>query len=126
MDKFEQAVAETTPDVINEWNDSENCIEWYRGSNTATGTFCQKRMINKIRKYAEQYPDLFQIVSEGPRSIVAHFPVSSIRIVHATPRELSEEEKERARERLEMYRESKRLEAELSEQESQIENEDDE
>lgn len=84
--------------------DTENCIEWLRGSTVATVTLVQKKHQNRIRRYAEKYPDLFQIVSERGGVMLAHIPTRSIRIQYVTPTELSEEEKEAARERLELYR----------------------
>ena len=43
---------------------NENCIEWLKGDTVATVSLCQKKLQNKIRKYAESYPELFQIEEE--------------------------------------------------------------
>lgn len=110
MDQFEKACEDVNKEYENDGMVvNENCIEWIRGSTIATISIVQGRLKSKIRKYAEEYPDLFQIVSERDGVIVAHIPTKSIRITHVTPRELSEEKREAARERLAAYREEKRL-----------------
>jgi predicted N-acetyltransferase YhbS len=87
---------------------TENVIEFLRGSKVATVTFTQGRYITKIKKLAEKYPDKVQIVAENKDgSIVAHIPVSAIKINIIEGRELTEEEKKIARERLRSYRESR-------------------
>lgn len=68
----------------------ENVIEWLDGQKTATGTFSQKKHINKIKKMAEERPDLVQIDWENADgSIVAHFPVSMVKL--RFPNEISPE-----------------------------------
>lgn len=87
--------------------DNENAIEFLRDQKIATGTFCQGRYVSKIKKLAEERPDECQITDENPDgSIVAHFPVSWVKI--APPREvnLTEEQKTVLAERLRSARRS--------------------
>lgn len=77
---------------------TENVIEWYTGNDTATVTFAQGKYKTKIRKLAEQYPNEVEIVAENKDgSLCAHVPLSYIRIMR--PRDVSEEERERLRQR---------------------------
>jgi hypothetical protein len=89
-------------------SNTENNIEFLRDAETATCSFSQGRYISKIRKLAEKYPDECEIVAENKDgSIVAHFPVKWIQITKREGREMTEEEKEAAAERLRLYRERK-------------------
>ena len=100
---------------------NENCIEWLKGDTVATVSLCQKKLMNKIRKYSEQYPDLFQIEEERDGVMVAHIPVGCVKITYISPREMSEEAREAARERLESYWEEKRMQEKLEEEEKKME-----
>ena len=76
----------------------ENVIEFYADDKRATVTFTQGRYVSRIRKLAEEKPDECQIVAENKdNSIVAHIPVRWIKI--SPVREVSDEQKEAARER---------------------------
>ena len=103
MNEFEKACSELEKDENYE-TDVENCIEWLRGSDRATVTFSQGRYIIKIEKLAEKHPDEVQIIHRNYNrggnvsSIVAHIPVSYIKI-NNTKRELTEEERAELRER---------------------------
>lgn len=104
MNDFEKACEEVEKD--RSWDaDCENAIEWIRNSDTATVMFSQGRYITKIEKLAEKYPDEVQITARNKTSIIAHIPVSYIRISKIT-REMSEEQKEASRERLRSYRQN--------------------
>jgi len=81
----------------------ENAIEWYNGQDTITVTLSQKRLINKVMKLAELYPKevrIDKINDDG--TVLCHMPLSYLKFQR--PRELSEEEKAKARERFEKYR----------------------
>ena len=79
----------------------ENAIEFLYGDKQATATFCSPRHINRVKKLAEQFPDECQVVVENPdSSIVAHFPVRWIRIQRPNESEMTEEQKNAARERM--------------------------
>lgn len=85
---------------------NENAIEFLRNAKMATVTFTQGKYISKIQKYAESFPDEVEIVAQNKDgSIVAHIPVKWIKI--SPPRQISEEQKEAARERLSKYWDNK-------------------
>ena len=95
-------------DIVN-----ENVIEFTRNQNRATVTFCQPRYVTKIKKLAEQYPEECQITAENDDgSIVAHIPTKWVRIQPGHGREMTEEEKDILRERLENIRKSKQEDGE--------------
>lgn len=76
----------------------ENAIEWLNGQETVTATFSQKRMINRVMKMAEEFPDEVQVQHiNKDNSIVAHLPLRYIRLQR--PRTYTPEEKEIARAR---------------------------
>jgi hypothetical protein len=83
---------------------NENVIEFLRGQQRATATFCsQNKLGNKVRKLAKEYPEEVQIVAENPDgSIVAHFPVKWVKITAPSKNrpEMSEEKKQELRERI--------------------------
>lgn len=84
--------------------DCENVIEFLRNSKVATVSFSQGKFMRKIKKLAEKFPDKVEITYESDRVVVAHVPTSAIRISVIEPREMSEEQKQAARERLAKYR----------------------
>ena len=76
----------------------ENVIEFLYNAKQATVTFTQGRYISRIKELAEKRPEECKIVhTNEDGSIVAHIPVSWIRV--SPPRELSDEVKEKAAER---------------------------
>ena len=81
----------------------ENVFEWLNGQDIVTVTLSQKRFINKILKLSKEFPEevrIDRINDDG--TILAHIPLKYVRI--SRPRELSEEEKELARQRLNSYK----------------------
>ena len=104
MKEFEQASNEIEQGRSYEF-EVENCIEFIKGSTTATVTFTQGRYISKIEKLAKRFPDEVKIChrnynSSGKiSSLVAHIPVSYIQISNRK-RDLSEEERKAIGERL--------------------------
>ena len=80
----------------------ENVIEFIKDDERATATFSQGRYKSRIMKLAKERPTECQIVAENKDgSLCAHIPVSWIKI---TPtRELSEEQREKSRERMLAY-----------------------
>ena len=97
MNDFEKACNEVERDRSFD-TECENAIEWIRDSDRATVTFSQGRFITKIEKLAKKYPDEVQIVARNKGSILAHIPVSYIKINNRS-HNLSEEEREMLRER---------------------------
>lgn len=84
-------------------NFKENVIEFIQNEKTATVSFCQGRYITRIKELAKKKPDECQITNTNPDgSIVAHIPVSWIRI---NPNmELSDERREEMAERMRQLR----------------------
>lgn len=95
MTAFEKAADETDSAVYTGEAVQESCIEWIRGSQTATVTFPKSRFSTRVTMLAEKYPDEVQICHVNKDgSIVAHIPVKYIKIYRPSVRELTEEEKE--------------------------------
>lgn len=81
----------------------ECAIEWLKGDKVATVTFPGNNRYNsRVRKLAEDYPEDVKIRHENQDgSIVATIPVSFIKIYPKSKgREMTDEEKEAARERM--------------------------
>ena len=84
------------------------------------------RMNTKIRKLAEQYPDEVKIAYENnDGSIVAHLPKSAIKISIRKGRQMTDEQKEAARQRIMEYHRRK-SEGEFDEELEALEDELDE
>lgn len=92
-------------------NVTENVIEFLRGQQRATATFCsQNKLGNKVRKLAKEYPEEVQIVAENPDgSIVAHFPSKWVKIMAPSKNrsEMSEEKKQELREQIKKINEQR-------------------
>lgn len=101
LKKFEEVSDKLNKNIQSD-NEVENVIEWVKGNDKATVCFSQKRMISKIKKLAEKFPDEIEIVAENENqtSIIAHIPVKAIKINLSNKRIMSDEEKEAARDRL--------------------------
>lgn len=83
--------------------DKENVIEFMLDEKTATVTFTQGRYITRIKNLAKEKPDECKITyTNRDGSIVAHIPVSWIRINPTM--ELSEERKKELSERMRKLR----------------------
>lgn len=97
MNEFEIACNEVDGDS----NSPECVIEWLRNNKTATVTFPNNtRFKTKIIKLAEQFPNEVQIRHVNKDgSIIAHIPVSYIKI-NRSKIELTEEQKKERAERL--------------------------
>lgn len=87
---------------------NENVIEFLRDAERATATFTQGRFKNKIRELAKEYPDECEIVCENDDgSMVAHIPVSWVRVRPPRIVDITEERKEELRKQLEKCRAEK-------------------
>jgi len=88
----------------------DNVFEWYTGEKVAGVTFSQRKWINKVKKYAEDYPDDVVIEAENDDgSIFAKIPVSWFKMSPPKKgREFTEEEKAAAAERLALAREKRK------------------
>ena len=80
----------------------ENVIEWYTGNDTITVTLTQQRFINKVRKLAETNANVTIDAENEDGSVLAHIPLNFLRI--SAPRQMSEEQKAEASERLKLMR----------------------
>ena len=76
----------------------ENSIEWYTGDTHATLSLTNKKYITRIKKLQARFPDAVDFVENPDLSICAHIPLSYLKI--NAPRQLSEEAKQAASERL--------------------------
>jgi hypothetical protein len=82
---------------------NENVIEWLTGDGTVTLSLSQRKYINKIYKLKEKNPDEVRIVTENKDgSIVVKLPLKYIKI--SGPRQMTEEQRNQARERFKKYR----------------------
>ena len=100
MMQFDAAANEIDKDLYTGQSVQENCIEWIKGSKTATVTFPKGRFTTKISKLAEQFPDEVQIChTNSDGSIVAHIPVKYIKIGRPKQVNYTEEQREELRER---------------------------
>lgn len=80
----------------------DNCVEYLNGSQIATFTFSQKKMVNKMLKFAESHPDEVDVIINPDGTMFGHIPVDWLKI--SPKRKVSEAQKEAARERLEKIR----------------------
>ena len=79
----------------------ENELEWLRGQKVIAGTLCKGRVANRIRRLAKEHPDEVEIIKENnDGSIFFHIPLSYLHIYAPYKREMTDEEKEAARQRL--------------------------
>ena len=59
----------------------ENVIEWYTGDNRVTVSLNQKRYRNRIKRMAEKYPKLVEIVAENADgTITARIPLKAVHL----------------------------------------------
>lgn len=64
----------------------KNIIEWISGSDIITVSFTQKRYVNKIKKLANDWPELVDIIEESENgSIYAHLPLKALKLFILPP-----------------------------------------
>lgn len=80
----------------------ENNIEWLNGQQTVTVTLSQAKFINKVKRLAETHEGVEIVAENSDGSICAHLPLRFIKI--SAPRQMTEEQRERARERFMAHR----------------------
>lgn len=89
-------------------NNNENCIEFLNNQHSITVSFCMLKLINKVKKLKEEYPDDVKIIAENKDgSICAKLPVKFLKI--SAPRKVSEEQRQAASERFRKLRENNKL-----------------
>ena len=75
----------------------ENCIEWLNGQDRVTVTLSQGKYINKVKKLAEKHEGVEIVKENTDGTLLAHLPLKFVKI--SAPKQMTEEQKERARER---------------------------
>ena len=91
---------------------NENVIEWLRGQDTAAITLCSNNRYNtKLCNYAKSHPEI-QIKRNKDGSIFTHVPLSWVKISPPRKVVMTDEQKQRAAERLRKAREKKQRIAE--------------
>lgn len=83
-------------------NSGENVFEFLTGSQRVSFTLTQRRYISKIKKLAEKHPDECDYVENKDGSVFGHVPVKWLKV--SPPRKMSDEQKEKARERMLEFR----------------------
>lgn len=77
----------------------ENVIEFLTGESHAIVTFNQRKYVNKMKRLAAKFPKECEwIVENKDGSVCAKIPLTWIKISH--PRQVSDEQREAARDRL--------------------------
>ena len=83
---------------------TENVVEWLIGQDRVTVTFSQKKHVNKLKRLAEMYPDEVDCYENKDVSVYGHMPLTWLRF--SRPRELTDEQRAVALERLKNIRNS--------------------
>lgn len=105
LEELEQMEASQVNEM---WDVRENVFEFLLNQKILTATVTQKRLINRIRRYAAEHPEEVKILRENEDgSIYAKLPVRYLRISRPVERVLTEEELEASRNRLREIRERK-------------------
>ena len=80
-----------------QWTTNEFCIEWVKGDSTATVTAPEGSALNtRLTKLAEEYPDEVDVRN----SELFHVPVKWVKVSPPPRRTNTEEQKQKARERM--------------------------
>ena len=59
----------------------ENAIEWLTGTDEIMLTLHQPRLVNKVRKLREKFPDMVEIIAENKDgSIYAKMPLKALKL----------------------------------------------
>lgn len=74
-------------------NLNENVIEWLTNQKEAAVTASQRRLVNRLKRLHEKYPDEVIMVNNSDGSVFAKIPVEWVSIRKPTKRELTEEER---------------------------------
>ena len=84
----------------------EYSVEWVQGRDYAGVTApAGSRLKNQVLKCSEENPDVTIQTQNEDGSIFAHVPLSYVHVRFAPPREISDEQREKARNRMnEMWR----------------------
>lgn len=115
LNQFEATCSENEPDNLVDYS-GESVIEWLRGDKEISVSFPSgTKECNRVLAYAEEYPDEVRIVHKNPDgSIVARLPKKYLRISRPAVREMTEEQRAEARERLMKARTARKSDVESS------------
>lgn len=87
----------------------ENAVEFITGDKTATVSLSSKKHVNRILRLADKYPNEVEILAQNADgSLCAKVPVKWIKFNPPVNREVTEEQRQAARERLQRYRSLKK------------------
>lgn len=101
MNDFEHACTEIDNRDSDWFNTHENVIEFTKNAETATVTLCQGRYVSKLKKLAKENPTEVHICKENSDgSIVAHIPVSYVKLSAPRKRELTDKQRAEFAERM--------------------------
>ncbi len=79
----------------------ENVIEWITGDPYMTMTLTDRRLINKVRKLADELHDSRCVpIENADGSVFTHLPLSALKLIKKRTVELSDEQKKAYTERL--------------------------
>lgn len=113
LQDFEKECAANEPEDLKDYS-GESVIEWLRGDKDVTVSFpAGTRECNRVIEYAKDYPNEVKIVyqnSDG--SIVARVPRRYLKISRPAEREMTEEQRQAASERLRLARERAKMQNE--------------
>lgn len=81
----------------------ESNIEWATGlkdEDKITLSLSSKRFINKVKKICSEHPEDTKLIENGDGTIYAELPIDCLKIYHPRKVELTEEQKEKLRQRM--------------------------
>lgn len=101
-DSFKEDENENFEESVRSTDRRENAIEWYNGDDFAYVTIAKRKFIKATTEIAEKHPEEAKIINVNKDGTVyAKIPLKCIKI--GWPREISEEQKEKSRQRLNKY-----------------------
>lgn len=83
---------------------NENVIEWLDDEDTISVTFHQKRFVNKIKRLANIDVNVTILAENSDNSILAHLPISYLKLTPKRKDNLSVERKAELAERMKTIR----------------------
>ena len=125
MARTKKVNVETEAEATTRYNDRETCVNFYGNEDFLTIYTCQPKWINKVRKMIAERPDECTVLFDNGRDgIEVQMPVGCFKF--SWPRTMSEENREKARERGKMLGASRRKKKIETEAEDAVEVETDE
>lgn len=87
----------------------ENVIEWINGQDTIAVTLHQGRYITKVERLAKKFPEQVKILKHNrDGSIFAKLPLKALKLSLTNKAEMSEEQRQKVRERFAKAKEKER------------------